>query len=105
MNDVLDKVWSKIVGGMDWLKAVIYGEFDDDRPISAIVADMLVSFVPGVIIVTSARDLTAVIIRLVRHPDKRDDVHEWMLIVACAIPLVLPVLAAAVGAAAAGVGA
>lgn len=105
MNDILEEVWNKVVGGLDWLKQVVFGEFDDTRSTSAIVADMLVSFVPGVIIVTSARDLTAVTIRLVRRPEKRDDVHEWMLIIACTIPLVLPILAAAVGAAAAGVGA
>ena len=60
---------------------------------------------PGVIIVTSARDLTAVIVRMARHPEKREHTEEWMLIVACAVPLVLPILAAAAGAAAAGVGA
>ena len=105
MNSILQKVWDEVVGDLDWLKQVIFGEFDDSRTMSAIIADMLVSFVPGVIIVTSARDLTAVTIRLVRHPEKRDDTHEWMILIACVIPLVLPILAAAVGAAAVGVGA
>lgn len=105
MNEILDGVWKRVVGGLDWLKQVIFGEFDENRELSAIIADMLLSFVPGVIIVTSARDLTAVIVRLAKHPEKRDHVEEWMLLIACTIPLVLPVLAAAVGAAAAGVGA
>jgi A nuclease of the HNH/ENDO VII superfamily with conserved WHH len=105
MEKILDEVWARVVGGMDWLKQVIFGEFDDSRDMSAVIADMLVSFVPGVIIVTSARDLVAVVMRMVKHPDKREEPEEWMLIVACAIPLVLPVLAAAAGAAAAGVGA
>lgn len=105
MNEVLDAIWDRVVGGLDWLKQVIFGEFVDNRDLSAIIADMLVSFVPGVIIVTSARDLTAVIVRLAKHPEKRDHVEEWMLLIACAVPLVLPILAAAAGAAAAGVGA
>jgi Novel toxin 15 len=105
MNKILDEIWNRVVGGLDWLKQVIFGEFVDNRDMSAVIADMLVSFVPGVVIVTSARDLVAVIMRMVKHPEKRDQIEEWMLIVACAVPLVLPVLAAAAGAAAAGVGA
>ena len=94
-----------VVGGLDWLKQVIVGEFDENRDLSAVIADMLLSFVPGVVIVTSARDLAAVIVRLAKHPEKREHTEEWMLLIACAVPLVLPVLAAAAGAAAAGVGA
>lgn len=105
MNNILDEVWSRAVGGLDWLKQVVLGEFEDHRDLSAVVADMLVSFVPGVVIVTSARDLTAVVLRLAKHPERREQLEEWMLLVACAVPLVLPVLAAAAGAAAAGVGA
>ena len=105
MNEILDSIWNRVVGGLDWLKQVIIGEFDDNRDMSAVIADMLLSFVPGVIIVTSARDLTAVIVRMAKHPEKREHTEEWMLIVACAVPLVLPILAAAAGAAAAGVGA
>lgn len=105
MNEVLDAVWERVVGGLDWLKQVVFGEFEDNRDLSAVIADMLLSFVPGVVIVTSARDLTAVILRLAKRPERRDQVEEWMLLIACAIPLVLPVLAAAAGAAAAGVGA
>ena len=105
MNEILDAIWKRVVGGLDWLKQVVFGEFEDNRDMSAVIADMLVSFVPGVIIVTSARDLTAVTMRLAKYPEKREHVEEWMLLIACAVPLVLPVLAAAAGAAAAGVGA
>jgi hypothetical protein len=105
MNEVVDAIWEKVVGGLDWLKQVVFGEFEDHRDISAVIADMLVSFVPGVVIVTSARDLTAVILRLAKRPERREHVEEWMLLIACAIPLVLPILAAAAGAVAMGVGA
>ena len=105
MEKILDEIWHRVVGGMDWLKQVIFGEFDDHRDMSAVIADMLLSFVPGVIIVTSARDFTAIILRLVKRPERRDQLEEWMLLIACAVPLVLPILAAAAGAAVAGVGA
>lgn len=105
MSSIFDEVWDRVVGGLDWLKQVVVGEFDDTRDLSAVIADMLVSFVPGVVIVTSARDLTAIILRLAKRPERREQIEEWMLLIACVIPLVLPILAAAVGAAAAGVGA
>jgi hypothetical protein len=104
-NDLFEEVWDKVVGGLDWLRQVIVGEFDENRSLSSMIADMLVSFAPGMIIVTSGRDLVAVIIRLAKHEEKREKPEEWMLLIACVIPLVLPLLLAAIGAAGAGVGA
>mgnify|MGYP000677853526 CR=1 FL=1 len=102
---ILEDAWSQVVGGMDWLKSVFFGEFSDHRPLSAVAADMLVSFIPGVVIVTSARDAVAVILRLASHPEKREELMEWVLLSACLIVIALPVAMAAGGAAAAGVGA
>jgi hypothetical protein len=104
-HTILEDAWSSVVGGMDWLKSVLYGEFSDHRPLSAIVADMLINFVPGVVIVTSARDAIAIILRLAAHPEKREDLMEWVLLNACLIVIALPIAMAAGGAAAAGVGA
>jgi hypothetical protein len=104
-NNILDSAWDQVVGGMDWLKSVLIGEFADHRSLSAIVADMLVSFIPGVVIVTSARDAIAVILRLANYPEKRKDTMEWVLLCACLIVIALPVAMAVGGAAAAGVGA
>jgi len=104
-NTILDDAWGQVVGGMDWLKSVFFGEFADKRPLSAIVADMLVSFIPGVVIVTSARDAVAVILRLANHPEKREELMEWVLLSACLIVIALPLAMAAGGLAAAGVGA
>jgi hypothetical protein len=109
VTQVLDEVWDSVVGsaaeGLHWLKSVIFGEFADNRPLSAVVADMLVSFVPGVVIITSARDAVAVVLRLAQHPEKREEVLEWILLIACLITIALPLAAAAAGLAAAGVGA
>ncbi len=104
-QSVLDDAWAQIVGSMDWLKSVFFGEFADHRPLSAVVADMLVSFIPGVVIVTSARDAVAVILRLANHPEKREELMEWVLLSACLIVIALPLAMAAGGLAAAGVGA
>jgi len=104
-NTLLDDAWGQVVGGMDWLKSVFFGEFADHRPLSAVVADMLVSFLPGVVIVTSARDAVAVLLRLANHPEKREDLMEWVLLCSCMIVIALPIAMAAGGAAAAGVGA
>jgi hypothetical protein len=104
-QNILDDAWDQIVGGMDWLKSVLLGEFADHRPLSAVVADMLVSFIPGVVIVTSARDAVAVILRLANHPEKREEMMEWVLLSACLIVIALPIAMAAGGAVAAGVGA
>ncbi len=104
-DNILDDAWDSVVGGLGWLKDVLIGEFADNRPLSAVVADMLVSFVPGVVLVTSARDAIAVTLRLANHPEKRNDLMEWVLLCACLIVLALPLAMAAGGAAAAGVGA
>ena len=104
-HTILEDAWRQVVGGMDWLKSVLFGEFADHRPLSAIVADMLVSFIPGVVIVTSARDAVAVILRLAIHPEKREELMEWVLLCACLIVIALPVAMAVGSAVALGVGA
>lgn len=103
-HHLLDDAWDGIVGGMDWLKSVLFGEFSDHRPLSAVVADMLLSFIPGVVIVTSARDATAVILRMAHHPEKREELMEWVLLCACLIVIALPIAMTVAGAAVALVG-
>lgn len=94
---ILDDAWRQVVGGMEWLKPVFLGEFSDNRPLSAVIADMLVSFLPGVVVVTSARDAVAVVLRLANHPEKREDLMEWVLLCACLIVIALPLAMAAGG--------
>lgn len=76
-HTILDDAWAHVVGGMDWLKSVLFGEFADHRPLSAMVADMLVSFLPGVVIVISARDAVAVILRLPATATVRCTCRGW----------------------------
>ena len=108
-SGLIDAIWKEVLGdaaaSFNWLKDFLLGEFVPDRPFSVIVAEMLANFVPGVIIVTSARDAVAIIVRLSTHPERRKEVSEWILLCACLIALALPLVMAAAGAAAAGVGA
>lgn len=109
VSKAVDEVWESVVGpaaqSLHWLKSVVFGEFADNRPLSALVADMLVSFLPGVVIVTSARDAVAIVLRLAQHPEKREEVLEWIVLIACLVAVAFPLAAAAAGTAAAGVGA
>jgi hypothetical protein len=84
-----------------WLRGVILGEWEDNRSISQMVADALTGFVPGVGSIITLRDLLAVIIRLARHPEKREQTEEWILLIAMLLPLIITAL----GALAAGIGA
>lgn len=104
-DSILGDAWGHVVGCMTWLQAVLCGEFADHRPLSAVIADMLLSFVPGVVIVTSARDAIAVVLRLACHPEKREELMEWVLLCSCLIVIALPIAMAAGGAIVAGAGA
>jgi hypothetical protein len=98
---LLENVWEGAGDTWRWLRGVILGEWEDNRSISQIVTDALAGFVPGVGSIITLRDLLAVIVRLARHPEKRDDVNEWILLIAMLLPLIITVAGAAV----AGVGA
>lgn len=104
-EDWLNEIWEDVVGKkLHWLKQVACGEFEDNRPIDVMVADALACCLPGVVLVASARDVVAITLRLIKHPEKREEVMEWILLIACTIPLILPVIGAAVGFLADGVG-
>lgn len=105
VKSAADEAWASAVGGWDWVKSLILGEFQDNRPLSVLITEMLVTFVPGVVIVTSARDAVAVSLRLAKHPERREHVTEWIVLCACLITIALPLAMAAGGAVFAGVGA
>lgn len=99
MSGLLD--W--LEGVASWLKSLVMGEFDTHRPMSAVLADMAISLVPGVVIATSSRDMVAVLLRIGDDlkAGRRVPVMDWIILVASALPLAL----IAVTALAAGVGA
>lgn len=98
---VLDQVWEGASDSWRWLRGVVLGEWEDDRSLSQLVADALAGFVPGLGSIITLRDLLAVIVRLAKHPEKREEVDEWILLIAFLLPLIITLL----GVAAAGVGA
>lgn len=101
MEQIVDKVWEGSEDAFRWVRALVFGEFEENRPLSVVVTDALGSFVPGVGSVMTLRDLVAIILRLARHPEKREEVEEWILLIAMLLPLIITL----VGLAAAGVGA
>lgn len=106
---MLHEVWDGAVEGLDFLKAVVMGEFADHRSTAVLITEALASFIPGVAIVQSVRDATAISLRLIYHPEKRSDWMEWVLLavnlVVICLPAVLAAVQAVIGLAAAGVGA
>ncbi|WP_429466623.1 hypothetical protein [Paraburkholderia sp. WSM4175] len=104
---MLGDVWDEAVGTYNWLKSLTLGEFAEGRPTSVIVTDMLVAMtVPGAVIVTSARDLAAVCLRLGRRyegesTDAQNAAHpewqEWVILIASVLGVFGPVICAAVG--------
>lgn len=101
MQAIVNKVWEGADDTWQWLRGVLLGEWEDNRSVSQIVSDALTGFVPGVGSIVTLRDLIAVIVRLARHPEKREQTEEWILLIAMLLPLIITVAGAVV----AGVGA
>ena len=100
-TSVLERVWEGTGETWNWLRGVVLGEWEDHRSISQIVTDALAGFVPGLGSIITLRDLIAVIVRLARHPEKREQIDEWILLIAMLLPLIVTLT----GVAAAGIGA
>lgn len=101
MDEILDRTWNGMGEAWEWLRGVILGEWEDNKSTSQIVSDALAGMMPGIGSVITLRDLIAVIVRLAKHPEKRENVDEWILLIAMLFPLIMTVLGAVV----AGVGA
>jgi hypothetical protein len=67
------------VGG--WIWGTIEGGFNEKQSISQIIVDAAIGMIPVVGDVTAARDLIAVILRLIDDPKKREDKLEWLTLV------------------------
>jgi hypothetical protein len=100
-TSILNKVWDGAGETWEWLRGVLLGEWQDDQTISQVVANALAGFTPGVGSILTLRDLLAVVVRLAKHPEKREDIEQWILLIAMLLPLILTAL----GALAVGVGA
>lgn len=67
------------VGG--WLWGLAQGGFNEEQTISQIIVDAVIGMIPIVGDVTAARDILAVVIRLAKYPERRDDIPEWIALV------------------------
>lgn len=101
---IIDEVVERVLGPYVWMRSFLLGEFEPEKDLSVLVAQALANFVPGLVIVFSARDAAAITIRMAKYPEKRDDPLEWIFLCACLIVIALPVAMAAGGAVLAGVG-
>jgi hypothetical protein len=61
-----------------WIWGTLEGGFNEQQSISQIIVDAVIGMIPLVGDVTAVRDLIAVILRLVEHPEKRKDKLEWL---------------------------
>jgi hypothetical protein len=72
----------------DWLWGTVQGSFNQQQTTSQIIVDAVIGMVPLVGDVTAVRDLLAVVLRLARDPEKRNDKTEWMLLVVLLFALI-----------------
>lgn len=79
----------------DWLWGTAQGAWNEKMTTSQIVVDAAVGMIPLVGDVTAARDLLAVITRLVNEPERREQTSEWLLLVVLLFALI-PVVGGAI---------
>ena len=86
MNEAEKKSIIAEVGG--WLWGTIEGGFNEQQSLSQIIVDAVIGMIPLVGDVTAVRDLIAVILRLIEHPEKRNDKLEWLTLVLLLLALI-----------------
>lgn len=64
------------------------GAFNEKASFSQILVDAVIGMIPLVGDVTAARDLIAVVIRLIESPTKREEVWEWVLLIVLLFALI-----------------
>lgn len=80
------KLYAVEVG--DWLLGTVQGAFNEKQTVSQIITDAAIGRVPVVGDVTAARDLIAVSSGLIDHPQKRERMIEWVLLVILVFALI-----------------
>ncbi|WP_005032243.1 hypothetical protein [Holophaga foetida] len=79
---------SAAVEMIDWTWGTVQGCFNEKMTVSQIIVDALIGCIPLVGDVTAARDLLAVLIHMVKFPEKRKEVAEWVLLVILLLALI-----------------
>jgi hypothetical protein len=74
------------VGG--WLWGTVKGCFNRKMTTSQIIVDAIIGVIPVVGDITAARDLIAVVIGMIREPERRKEVLEWVLLVVLLLALI-----------------
>jgi hypothetical protein len=76
-----DEIEAIVVEVGEWLWGTVQGGFNEKQSISQIIVDAVIGMIPIVGDVTAARDLVAVILRMIEEPEKREDKLEWVTLV------------------------
>ncbi|WP_234418724.1 hypothetical protein, partial [Xanthomonas fragariae] len=71
-----------------WTWGTVRGAFNEKASLSQILVDAVIGMIPLVGDVTAARDIIAVVIRLIDDPQARESVWEWVLLVVLVLALV-----------------
>ncbi|MCT8276503.1 hypothetical protein [Xanthomonas translucens] len=71
-----------------WTWGTVQGAFNEKASLSQILVDAVIGMIPLVGDVTAARDIIAVVIRLIDDPEARERVWEWVLLVVLVLALV-----------------
>ncbi|WP_005032246.1 hypothetical protein [Holophaga foetida] len=79
---------SAAVEMIDWTWGTVQGCFNEKMTVSQIIVDALIGCIPLVGDVTAIRDLLAVLIHMVKFPEKRKEVAEWVLLVILLLALI-----------------
>jgi hypothetical protein len=92
------------VAELKWVGHVLQGEFNENRSQSEVIADLVVNLAPGFNVVFSIRDVIAVGMRIGRRELNPNEKHQttllvdWILLIACSLPLLFLTAGAVVGA-------
>ena len=79
--------YENFIGGK-WVGGVIQGEFNDKATIGQIFVDAAISMFPIAGEVTAARDLVAILLRMVDDKKQASDVINWIKIILCLLPII-----------------
>ncbi|AXM31627.1 hypothetical protein BRN52_06345 [Xanthomonas oryzae pv. oryzae] len=71
-----------------WTWGTVQGAFNEKASLSQILVDAVIGMIPLVGDVTAARDIIAVVVRLIDDPEARERVWEWVLLVVLVLALV-----------------
>lgn len=88
MSTIASEIAEAVNDVGDWVWGLIQGNFNEQQTISQLLVDAVIGMIPIVGDVTAVRDLIAVVLKLIEHPEKREEVMEWVTLVVLCFALI-----------------